>query len=304
MKTVLITGASGLIGSHLTKLLKKKDYRVIHLSRSASENLADRTFVWDVEKRTIDDEAVRQADFIIHLAGAGIAEKRWTAKRKNEIISSRVESARLLFESVQRNNKRPEAFISASAVGYYGAFTSDKIFVESDAPANDFLALCCQEWEKSAFQFSELGLRTTCIRTGVVLSEKGGALEQMARPVKYGIGSAFGSGKQYVPWIHIDDICGIYLKSIENRMISGTFNATSPEHVTNEQLLSAIAKTLGKPFFFPKIPGWLLRLALGEMSVMLLEGSRVSSEKIKKAGFSFKYDKIENALRSLLDEKN
>jgi uncharacterized protein len=300
MKTILITGASGLIGKHLTSLLIRKGYRVIHLSRKASQQDGIETFVWNVHKKTIDETAVYQADYIIHLAGAGIADKKWTEERKKEIISSRTDSTHLLFESLKRNNKKLNAFISASAIGYYGAVTREKVFTEDDPAENDFMGTCCRLWEESVDRISSLGIRTVKIRVGIVLANDGGALPKMVTPVKFGIGSGLGTGKQYTPWIHIDDICNIFLMAIENESMKGVYNGVAPEPVTNNELMKLIAKRLRRPYFLPNIPVLLLKLIFGEMTAMFLEGSRVSSEKIKKAGYTFKFRKTEDALKNLL----
>jgi uncharacterized protein len=300
MQTILITGASGTIGRHLTKLFQSKGYRVIHLSRHTSNEGSVETFVWNVEKKIIDDRAIAQADYVIHLAGAGIAEKRWTKKRKEEIVNSRVNSAQLLVDSIIRTNKKLKAFISASAIGYYGAVTADTIFTEESEPGNDFLANCCRLWEKSVDPFSSLGIRTVKIRTGIVLEKHSGILSKMLLPVKLGIGSALGTGKQYVPWIHIDDICGIYLKAVEDTHMNGAYNAVASEQITNKELIRTIAKTMHKPFFLPNIPAFILKIIFGEISNAFLEGSPVSGSKIKNAGYEFKFKTSEEALQNLL----
>jgi uncharacterized protein (TIGR01777 family) len=300
MKTILITGASGLIGKHLTSLLISKGYRVIHLSRKASQKDGIETFVWDVNSKTIDDTAVYQADYIIHLAGAAIADKRWTEVRKREIINSRTESTRLLFESIKRNNKKLEAFISASAIGYYGAVTSDHIFTEEDPAENDFMGTCCKLWEDSSELISSLEIRTVKIRVGVVLANDGGALPKMMGPVKLGIASGLGTGRQFVPWIHIDDLCNIFLKAIEDENMHGVYNGVASSPVTNKELTRTIARVLQKPYFLPNVPGFVLKALFGKMAVIFLEGSRVSSEKIQKAGYDFKYPRVADALKNLL----
>jgi len=303
MKTVLITGASGLIGRHLTPQLQSRGYRVIHLSRSSSPKNGVETFTWDVGKGIIDDRAVEQAEYIIHLAGAGIADSKWTEERKKEIISSRTDSTRLLAEALQRSDKKLAAFISASAIGFYGAVTSDKNFTETDPAAIDFMGTCCRLWEASAKPITGMGIRTVKIRVGVVLASKDGALAKMAGPVKFGIGSALGSGKQFMPWIHINDICGIFIKALEDESMQGVYNGVAPEPVSNKELTGSIAKTLKKPFFLPNVPAFVLKAMFGKMSEMFLEGSRVSSVKIEKAGYVFKYRKVEDALGDLLVEK-
>ncbi|HUH75277.1 MAG TPA: TIGR01777 family oxidoreductase [Chitinophagales bacterium] len=299
MKTVLISGGTGIVGTRLSHKLRDKGYEVQILSRSKNSDSIFKTYIWDISKNYIDPKAVETADYIIHLAGAGIADKRWTDERKKIIIDSRVDSANLLFNAVKSNLNRVKAFISASGVGNYGAITTQHIFTESDPHHDDFLGKTCALWEASADQFETLGIRTVKVRTGVVLSQEGGALEKLKIPVQLGIGSALGSGKQYVPWIHLEDLCNIYIKAIEDAHMSGPYNAAAPEHLTNEQMTKSIAEVLHRPFFFPKVPSFAMNLLLGEMSELLLEGSRVSSEKIQKAGFQFKFPDIKSALKDL-----
>jgi uncharacterized protein (TIGR01777 family) len=300
MKTVLISGGTGLVGTRLSQKLKEKGYQVNILSRSKKNDSEFKTFFWDVNKNFIDPEAIETANYIIHLAGANIAEKRWTDERKKEILDSRVKSGDLLFNAVKSIPNQLKAFISASAVGYYGAITTQHIFSESDPSHDDFLGKTCALWEASANQFETLGIRTIKIRTGLVLSKEGGALAKLKIPVQFGIGSALGSGKQYSPWIHLEDLCDIYIKAIEDTQMNGAYNAITPQHINNEQLTKSIADVLHKPFFFPKVPDFAMELLLGEMSHMLLEGSRVSSEKIEQTGFQFQFPTIKSALEDLL----
>jgi uncharacterized protein (TIGR01777 family) len=300
MATVLITGASGLIGKQLSTFLKKRGYNVIHLSRNATENNDFKTFAWDVNKGIINDDAVAGADYIINLAGTGIADKRWSKERKKEIINSRTKSIQLLAESVNRSKNKITAFISVSAVGFYGVTTRGKIFNEDDQHGNDFLGNTCYLWEKETKQIENHGIRTVKFRLGVVLSDNGGALEKMLPTVRSGFGSALGNGRQYMPWIHIDDLCELFIMAIEEKKMSGTYNAVAPEHTTNKEFMKTIADILRKPFFFPNVPGVILKLLFGEMAQMLLSGSRVSSHKIENTGFKFKFRKLEDALKNLL----
>ena len=296
---VLITGGSGLVGKYLSKKLLENGYNVAILGRKKPQNTTNKYF-WDIEKQEIEVGAVENADYIIHLAGAGIADKRWTQKRKIEIIESRTKSAELLFQTISKTNTKLKAIICASAVGYYGAVTTETIFKESDLPANDFLGKTCAKWEEKCRNFEKLNIRTVILRTGIVLTKKGGALEKMTKLIRMGIGSAIGNGKQYVPWIHIQDLCNIYIKAIEDNEIQGVYNAVAPEHITYQEFAKTIAKILNKPFFFPNVPKIVLKLIFGEMSKLLLEGSRISSEKIQKTGFKFIYPKLKNALENLL----
>lgn len=303
MLTILISGGTGLVGQHLSVKLKEKGYRVAVLSRTSNKDIDIPAFAWDIEKNQIDREAIETADCIIHLAGAAIAEKRWTAKRKQLIIDSRVKSGQLIFDNVKENKNKLKIFISASAIGYYGAITSDKVFTETDPPANDFLGETCKQWEQSADKFEELGIRTVKIRTGVVLSKQGGALEKMITTVKMGIGSALGSGKQYMPWIHIDDLCGIYIKAIEDSQMKGVYNAVAPDHKTNMDYVKILARKLKKTLWLPNVPSIALKIIFGSMSAIILKGSRVSSEKIRAAGYNFLFPDLESALTDLVEKK-
>jgi len=294
MASILVTGGTGLIGSNLCNLLKSKGHSVSILSRSKTKK--SNTFQWNIDKNYIDKDAITNADYIIHLAGAGIADKRWTNARKKVLIDSRVKSTNLLFQKVKELNPNLKGFISASGIGYYGAITSEKIFNENDAPYNDFLSEICILWEKEAAKFNSLNIRTVIFRTGIVISKEGGALEKMIKPIKFGIGAALGTGKQYMPWIAIEDLCNMYLSAIENIELKGIYNAAITDSTTNIALTKLIAKTLKKTLWLPNIPAFVLKILLGELAIILLKGSRVSSEKIKKTGFKFKYTSLEKYL--------
>ncbi len=300
MAQVLISGGTGLVGKALCEKLQAKGYDIAILSRSKKNNKTFKTYLWDPQNNQIDPKAIASSDYIIHLAGANIADKKWTTSRKKLILDSRVQSADLIFNEVKKQEKEMMAFISASAVGCYGAITSDKIFTEEDSFADDFLGHTCQKWEQAAEQFQTLNIRTTILRTGLVLNKQGGALEKMLIPVKMGLASAIGNGRQYLPWIHIDDLCELYIKAIEDNQMEGVFNAVAPDFQTNKSFTQALAKALQKPFFLPNIPAFLLKIILGEMSNLLLKGSRVSSNKILKFVFIFKFPKLGSALKDLL----
>lgn len=295
---VLITGASGAIARTLSKKLEN-EYSIRFLTRKKE---ADNEFEWDLENQIIDEKAFENVSHIIHLAGANISEKRWTDDRKKELISSRVDSAKLILNTLKKKNLKLKSFISASGINYYGTKTTDQIFNENDASGNDFLSEVVVVWEKAAdeFKVENIAERVVKIRTAVVLSKTEGALEKMMTPIKFGIGSPLGSGKQYMPWIHIDDICSIYEFALKNPEVEGSFNASAPEHTTNENLTKLIAQVLKKPLFIPNVPAFILKLIFGELADALLEGSRASSEKIQKAGFEFKFPNLKIALEDLL----
>jgi uncharacterized protein (TIGR01777 family) len=295
MEKVLITGGSGLIGRRLSFLLKSRGYEVRILSRSNNPKNNYKTFVWNVSEQYINDSAFEGLNHIIHLAGAGIADKRWSEKRKKEIIASRVASTNLLYNTVKRLKTPLNSFISASATGYYGAVTSETIFEEKDKPAKDFLGKVCSLWEDSIFQFNEIKIRTVALRTGIVLSKDGGALKKMKTPII----TSLGNGKQYMPWIHIDDLCELYIKAIEDEQFKGAFNAVSPEHISNLSFSKKISKIFNYPFLALGAPSFILQIVFGEMSTIILNGSRISANKIKQAGFKFKFENLEKALKNL-----
>lgn len=289
MSKVLITGGTGFIGNHLTELLLKKGYEVAILSRNPKK---ENEYKWDISKNYIDEKALENTSYIIHLAGAGIADKRWTSPRKKVLINSRVKTTNLLFEKVKALHINLKGFISASGIGYYGAVNSEKIFTESDNPANDFIAKICVEWEKSTQQFKKLNIPVTILRTGVVLAKNKGALSKINTPLFL---TTLGSGKQYMPWIHIDDLCNLYLYTIEKKSFKGIFNAVAPEHQTNKSFTKALGKTVQKPVLPIHIPSFLLKILLGEMAVILLKGSRVSAKNTEKH-YQFKFSSLTTVL--------
>jgi hypothetical protein len=209
-----------------------------------------------------------------------------------------VETAKLLFDKVKNVQPPLKVFISASGISYYGLKTTSTIFMENDPPSNDFIGTCCVLWEKAADEFSEFG-RVVKLRTGIVLTHQGGALEKIAKPVKIGFGAPLGKGSQWVPYIHIDDLCNMYLKALENENYSGVYNAVNGDHVTNKDLTMATAKALKKPLFLPNVPSFILKAVFGEMAGLILEGSRVSADKIKGEGFEFEYPTLDNAMKAI-----
>lgn len=296
-QNVLLTGGSGFIGKHLTDMLLEAGYSVSILSRSERESSEAITYYkWDLNKNYIDENAVLNADYIIHLAGEGIVEKRWTAKRKKDILDSRIKPIDLIFSVLEKNNKKLNGFVSASAVGIYGAVTSHKICTENTQPANDFLGTTCQKWESAVDKIGSLGIRTVKIRTGIVLGKEEGFLKKMIPTFKSGFGAVLGSGKQYLPWIHIDDLCRIYLKSIEDEKLEGPYNACITDNTTNSRFSKTLANLFGYSIWLPKVPPFLLKLFLGEMSEAVLTGQRVSSEKIQQTGFEFRFTDLEKTL--------
>jgi uncharacterized protein (TIGR01777 family) len=296
-KNVLLTGGSGFIGKELTALLISHGYSVSILTRTERKPSKDITYYkWNIENNYIDEASVLKADYIIHLAGEGIASKKWTDKRKKEIIDSREKPIELIYSVLKKNNKSLDAFISASAVGIYGAFTSETICTEETPAANDFLGATCQKWEAATECIKSLGIRTVIIRTGLVLGKDDGFLKKLVPIFKYGFGSIVGTGKQYMPWIHIDDLCSIYLLAITNTNMNGAYNAAVTDDTTNAIFSKALANVYGYFIWLPKIPAFVVRLITGEMGKIILTGQRVSSIKIENAGFKFKYSNLKPAL--------
>lgn len=293
MKTILMTGATGFIGQHLLHFLKAKGNAIRTLTTQSGKQKESDCYYWNPAKGIIDEQALTGVDIIVHLAGASIGTDRWTPERKQVLRDSRIVSTQLLFERVVELGIPLEAFITASATGIYGSFTTDHIFSEVDPPADDFLGKLCQDWESAADAFADVGIRTVKIRTGVVLSHDAPAFKKMTLPIRLGVGSALGSGKQYMPWIHIYDLCRIYAKAIREDGFSGVCNAVAPQHISNEELMRTLARKLKRPFWFPAVPAWTLKLLFGEMSVILLEGSRVQPERLLENGFEFNFPTVD-----------
>ena len=298
---VLITGATGLIGTELVSLLLQNGISVNYLTTSKKKivnELNFNGFYWSPEQGLIDENCLMGVDSIINLAGANIA-KRWTNSYKQEIIESRLLSSALLFKALKNNPNQVKQIISASGTSIYP--NSDTIiYDENSTQVNDsFLGNVVVKWEESTDKFASLGLKVCKLRTGIVLSTKGGALVEMLKTIKLGLGSAFGSGKQIQSWIHIHDIAALYLFAIKNDL-EGVYNAVSLNPVTNQELTYTIAKVLKKPLFMPNIPKLVMKLMLGEMHELLFENRNLSAKKIEEKGFEFKYKTIDKALINIL----
>ena len=300
METVLITGATGTIGGQLIPLLIQVGYSVRILTRNKQKNgINTAIFEWDVQKEYIEEGALDGVDHIIHLAGSSVSQ-RWTTDRKQEILDSRIKSAGLLLKHLKLPLK---SFISASGISYYGTKTVDKIFTEEDSikfNQSDFLAQVTHNWENAADQFKSKAGRVVKMRTPVVMSKTGGALERMAKPIKMGVGSALGSGKQWVPWVHIEDLCQAYILALKNEDMSGAYNISAPEHLTNKMLTKAIANQLNRKLIMPRVPGFILKILFGKMANIVLLGSRVDGTKITSLGFDYEHKTIKSALGNLL----
>ncbi|EOZ92208.1 Cell division inhibitor [Indibacter alkaliphilus LW1] len=295
MKHILITGGSGLIGKKITYLLERKGYEVAWLSRSA-EGKGQRAFQWNIEKQEMDEEAINWADGVIHLAGAGVADKRWTAERKKAILQSRTMSTSLLRKCIEKSANKPSVFVSASAVGYYGFNTGDTLVDENSPRGDDFLAQVVTAWEDEVGKIEGLGLRTVMLRIGIVLAKDGGALVEMMKPP---VAAPLGSGQQWMSWIQVDDLARMFFYALENNQVKGIYNAVGPNPSTNSELTEKVAKKKGKIFVNFGVPGFGLKIILGEMAQMVLGGNKVSANKILESGFQFRYPSLEEALNKI-----
>jgi len=298
MKNILIAGGTGLVGVRLSKLLKAKGYTVAHLSRHADPHAEFPAFEWQPEKRVYDRKALEQADAIINLAGANIAGGRWTRERKRILAESRVQGNLLIAEYLKTEQHHVKAYISASAIGYYSDRGAE-LMTETAVAGKGFLARLTVEWENAISKVKEAGVRTVALRTGIVLAVEGGALREMLKPFGFRLGVYFGDGKQYTSWIHIDDLCRMFLFALENEKMEGMFNAVAPAPVTNYELTKAIAKAKGGGYLLLPAPAFILRAVMGEMAEMILGSTNVSSGKIEKEGFVFDFKDAAGALKNL-----
>ena len=298
---ILITGATGLIGQDLVNLLINNSH-TIHYLTTSPQKIINKTnyqgFFWNPQEGKIDENCIEGVDVIVHLAGATIA-KRWTDSYKTELIESRVLSANLLFNLLKKNTHQVKQFISASGIAIYPD-SYKKIYTESSTEIdNSFLGNLVVKWEESANQFKLLNIKVAKLRTGVVFSEKGGALLEMMKPIKMYVGSGFGSGKQIQSWIHLYDIVNLYYFVITNQ-IEGIINAVAPETISNQDVTKLIAKHLKRPLFLPNVPKFILKLVLGEMHILLFNSKNIISTKLKEVNFKFKYSTVESALKNCI----
>jgi len=312
METILITGGTGMIGKALSQALIERGFNVIILTRYVNDKPKtknDKLFyaTWDVNKQTLDKNAFSKADYIIHLAGANFANKRWNEKVKKEIVNSRVDSAKLIIESLKTIANKVKTVISASGISYYGADNKEKgrPFIETDPPADDFMAETCKQWEAAIEPASFLGKRLIKFRTGPVLSIDGGAYPEFKNPMKFGVAGIIGNGKQMISWIHIDDLVRAILFAMENEKMDGVYNAVAPDPVSNKDLVLKIAeKNRGKAFIAVHAPSFALKIVFGEMINEILKSTTVSSAKLQQTGFIFQYPDLESAILQLSFQKN
>jgi hypothetical protein len=280
-------------------LLLQKGYDVGILSRSPKTGADIKNYFWNPYTKEIDKNALHEVEYIIHLAGANVFKEKWSAAGKKRIIDSRVQSALFLFDEIQKRKIPLKAFISASAVGYYGTEKSENIYKETDLPGNGFLAETCKQWESAADRSYTICPRVVKFRTGIVLSREGGAMEKMMFSAKNGLAVAFGNGKQFFPWIHISDLCNMYIKAIEDSRMNGVYNAVAPDFKTNKEFVQALTSAFKRKVWLPNIPVFILKMLLGERSEMLLTGNKISADKILNEGFCFAYPYLLEALNDL-----
>ncbi|QNL51469.1 TIGR01777 family protein [Olivibacter sp. SDN3] len=299
MNKILVTGASGMVGEALIAALVSKGYTIHALTRKAKSNTSSVSyFTWDLEEGAIDKSCITDVEAIIHLAGAGIAKKPWSKNVRINILKSRTDSIQLIYQLLQSTPHRVKTVISASATGYYGN-RGDELLTEERVPSDDFLGQTCLAWEQVVSQAASYGIRTVSLRSGIILSKEDGALPLMAKPVKLGLGAKLGNGRQYTPWIHLEDAVAMYIFALEHEGLRGVYNMVAPETITNKTLNRALAKTLKKPLWAPPVPAFLIRSIMGKMSDLLLHSTRVSAERISNAGFKFKYPTIREALTNI-----
>lgn len=297
-KHVLITGATGMIGQKLIRILLDKGHKVAILSRKKVTIKDVKVYLWDVGESKIDANCLSGVDTIIHLAGENIASEKWTEARKKKIIDSRVLSAQLLYKTIKKQKVAVKNFISAAAVGYYGD-AGDELLTEDSPNGTGFLARCCREWETAADEGLAMGIRVVKWRIGFILARNEGALKAMDQPIRYFAGAGLGSGKQWVPWVHIDDILQMFSQSVENQSYSGAYNACAPYPASNLALTKAIAKQLHRPVWPINVPEFVLKIILGELSEVVLISNNASPKKLLDTGFKFKYPQLESALSDI-----
>jgi uncharacterized protein len=304
MDTVIITGGTGLIGNALSKFLLSRGYQVVILTRNPKAHRSSSPGIsyaaWNIDEQSTNEEVFKKAKYVVHLAGAGVADKSWSEKRKKEIVESRTKSSALLVKAMSSIPNEIVSVVSASAIGWYKQNISHPA-VETDPPADDFLGETCVAWENSIKPAEELGKKLVILRTGIVLSNEGGAFPAFKKPIQYGIAGILGNGKQMISWIHIEDLCRLYMEAMINTSWSGIYNAVAPNPVNNRNFTIELAKRIKGSFFIPMpVPNFILRFMLGERSEEVLKSSNISAGKLKQQGFQFIYPTIDTAFTDLV----
>jgi uncharacterized protein (TIGR01777 family) len=302
MPTVLIGGGTGLVGSRMSQMLKEKDYEVRHLSRTRNLQAEFPAYHWDTKKMEIDEDALIGVDYVVNLAGAGIADKRWTDARKKLIIESRTKTTDLLRKYIENGDLKPKVFVSASAVGYYGNRGND-LMMEEEAPGDGFLSQSVILWEDAVKMIEDTGLRTVRLRTGIVMSTQGGAMPELMKTFPLGVGAYFGSGKAYYSWVHIDDIARLHIYAMENENLHGAYNGVAPNPAQMKEMVMKMKEAYGRPVLVMPAPEFGIKLAFGELSHTVLDSTRVSSQKIEEAGFDFEFPDLLPALKDIMARK-
>lgn len=301
MAYYIISGGTGLIGSNIAKMLKNQGNKVGFLSRKSGVEGDFKKYKWDIKKQEIDTSWLKETDVLIHLAGAGVADKRWTDSYKKEIRDSRIQSTQLLYETLKNNDHTIKTVVAGSAIGIYG----NEVLTpanENTSAGTDFLAKVCAEWEDEIQKIATLGIRVVIIRTGIVLASEGGFIPKVAKPINLFAGAALGSGKQLISWIHIDDLCHIFIKAAEDITMQGAYNAVAPHPVSNQLITQKMATLLHKPLLLPNVPSFALNILFGEMADTLIANQNISSRKIEQAGFQFQFADIDSALANVLTQ--
>ena len=303
MSNILIAGGTGLVGTHLTPKLLAKGYQLSLLSRKKRNIKGVKNFQWDVNEGKIDAAAFEGIDHVINLAGAGIADGRWTSNYKKILLDSRTKSADLFHDELTQRNIQLKSYVTASAIGFYGD-RKDELLTETTASnGKGFMVDCCEQWEAAGSQMKSVSDRLVTLRIGIVLSTQGGALTKMLPSYSAFVGAYFGDGQQYYSWIHIDDMVDLIIYSLENKQLNGTFNAVSPQPVSNKVFAQAIGKALDKSALVMPVPTFAIRLAMGEMADVVLNSNRVSADKILASGFQFQFPELIPALRDVIQRK-
>ncbi len=304
---IIVTGGTGFIGKELVRHLLEANHSIVVLTRRIPERMNRinnlRYLHWDGKSDGVWTDEIEGADVIINLAGESIGTKRWSKKQKEKILSSRIDSTKAIVQAISRATRKPEVLINASAVGYYGNINEEVDVTESFPGGEGFLAMVVDSWEREALKVLEFGTRVVTLRTGVVLSETGGALKKMILPFKFFVGGPIGSGKQWFPWIHVDDLIGVILYTIKNFDVVGPLNVTAPQSITMKQFCSVLGEVMNRPSWIP-VPAFVLKMLFGEMSEMILTGQRVVPSRLIENGFQFKYSNLDEALQSIFQKNN